>query len=112
MTCTDTASVVVMVSLSSASRNEGVSVTVIVSVMGMVTTAGGGGGGGVVLPAPFSPMVCMKLEPDGVLATLLRAALSVNTSVPLVAVPGDRDEMVKVQTPPAGSVVGIDVAPL
>ena len=43
---------------------------------------------------------------------MLRAALSVNTSVPLVAVPGDRDEMVKVQTPPAGSVIGSNVAPV
>src|SRR6266851_2592163 len=108
MTCTDTASVIVMVSLSNASRNEGVSVTVIVSATGIVTTAGGGGGGGVLLTEPLSAMDCVKPENACVLATLLRAALSVNVSVPLVAVPGgDRDEIVKVQAPPAGSVVGI-----
>src|SRR5713226_808221 len=96
-----------MVSLSSASRNEGVSVMVI------VTAAGGGGWGGVLLPAPLSAMDCVKLEPAGVLATLLRAALSVNVIVPLVAVPdGDRNEIVKLQAPPAGSVIGSDVAPL
>src|SRR5260370_41944141 len=89
-----------MVSVSSASRNEGVSVTVMVSLTEIVTTAGGGGGGGVLFAASLSPMDCVKLELAWVLATLLRAALSVNTSVPLVAVPGDRDEMVKVQTPP------------
>src|SRR5260370_33990990 len=113
MTCIVTASVIVIVSVSSASRNEGVSVTVIVSVMGMVTTIGGGGGGGAVLPAPLSAMDCVKLEPAWVLATLLRPALSVNVIVPLGAGPeGATNEIVKLQTPPAGSVVGSDVAPL
>src|SRR5229473_2396996 len=113
MTCIVTASVILIVSLSSASRNEGVSVMVIVSVMGIVTTAGGGGGGGAVLPAPLSAMDCVKLEPAWVLATLLRPALSVNVIVPLGAGPeGARNEIVKLQAPPAGNAVGSDVAPV
>src|SRR5260370_41625709 len=102
MTCTVTASLIVIVSVSSASRNEGVSVTVIVSVMGSVATAGGGGGGGALLPPPFSAMDCVKFEPAGTLATLLRPALSVNVIVPLAAGPeGATNEIVKLQTPPA-----------
>ena len=45
--------------------------------------AGGGGGGPVVLPVPLNGMDCVKLDPAGILARLLRAALSVNTRAAL-----------------------------
>jgi hypothetical protein len=65
------------------------SITVIISLtVGIVMVAGGGGGGAVLLPSPFRAIDWVKFDPNVVLVRLLKAALSVNVSVP-VSVDGE-----------------------
>ncbi len=62
----------------------GASVVLIGSlIVGIVMVVRGSAGAAVVEAVVLSARVCVKLDPDGVLARLLKPALSVNVIVPL-----------------------------